>query len=339
MKYLFIGDLHIKSENKDDVDLLLIELLSILSEDKNKTCEIILGGDVMHYHERLFTQPLNQALHFIQTLASITHVYILVGNHDYINNSQFLSTHHWMNAMKTWKNVTIIDHTYSSPDQLCLFVPYVPPGRFVEALETVDKRWNYREVIFCHQEFRGCKMGAIKSIDGDEWDDDFPLVISGHIHDHQMVGKKIIYPGTPIQHSYGDSTVRRIYKVHVEKENTWYEWIDLDMPKKYVLHLEIRDLTKLDEFKKKDRVKVKIESTPAEFSLFKKTMEYKMYLEKGVRFQLVEKREKNVEEESEDNGENKNIIFLNVLEDLIKNEEQMVRDLFKELIHNNKQKY
>ena len=68
MNYLFIGDLHIKSENKDDVDLLLLELLSILSECDSSTYNIILGGDIMHYHERLFTQPLNQALHFIQTL-------------------------------------------------------------------------------------------------------------------------------------------------------------------------------------------------------------------------------------------------------------------------------
>lgn len=341
--YLFIGDLHIKSENKDDVDLLLIELLSILSKDENENekYDIILGGDIMHYHERLFTQPLNQALHFIQTLSSIAHVYILVGNHDYINNSQFLSTHHWMNAMKTWNNVTIVDQTYSSDDKLCLFVPYVPPGRLIEALETVDKKWNYREVIFCHQEFRGCKMGAIKSVEGDEWDDDFPLVVSGHIHDHQMVGKKIIYPGTPIQHGYGDSTVRRICKVRVEKENTRYEWIDLDMPKKYILHMELGELSKLEEFKKKDRVKVKIESTSEEFSMFKKTSEYRNYIEKGVRFQMVEKKEKKDEEYTNDpnkNDKNKNLVFLNVLEDLIKNEDQIVHDLFKELIHN-KEKY
>ena len=34
---------------------------------------------------------------------------LLVGNHDYINNQQFLTNNHWMNAMKDWNNVTIID--------------------------------------------------------------------------------------------------------------------------------------------------------------------------------------------------------------------------------------
>ncbi len=72
-------------------------------------------------------------------------------------------------------------------------VPYVPPGRFVEALNIIDNEW-WKNVncIFAHQEFYGCKMGAIESIEGDKWDHSFPLVISGHIHSEQRL-KKIFF--------------------------------------------------------------------------------------------------------------------------------------------------
>ncbi len=59
--------------------------------------------------------------------------------------------------------------------------------------------------IFAHQEFYGCKMGAIESIEGDKWDHSFPLVISGHIHSEQRPQKNIFYPGSVIQHAFGES--------------------------------------------------------------------------------------------------------------------------------------
>ena len=42
-------------------------------------------------------------------MSEISTTYILVGNHDLINNQQFLSTNHWMNALKDWPNIFIVD--------------------------------------------------------------------------------------------------------------------------------------------------------------------------------------------------------------------------------------
>ena len=75
-----------------------------------------------------------------------------------------------------------------------LFVPYVPPGRFVEALETYKNiNWKDVDCIFAHQEFYGCKMGAILSEEGDKWESKWPLVVSGHIHSRQWINKNIYY--------------------------------------------------------------------------------------------------------------------------------------------------
>ena len=107
MKILFIGDPHIKTDNNEEVSILLLEL--------QKNCElyhfdrIIIGGDLMHYHERIFTQALNKTLEFVITLSKYAPVDIMVGNHDMINNQQFLSSNHWMHVLSHLENVFIID--------------------------------------------------------------------------------------------------------------------------------------------------------------------------------------------------------------------------------------
>ena len=42
-------------------------------------------------------------------MSNITKTIVIVGNHDLINNQQFLTQNHWMNAMKDWENVRVID--------------------------------------------------------------------------------------------------------------------------------------------------------------------------------------------------------------------------------------
>ena len=60
-------------------------------------------------------------------------------------------------------------------------------------------------IIFSHQEFSGCKMGAIISIEGDKWSLDYPHIVSGHIHSRQIPQKNIYYPGAAMQHAFGES--------------------------------------------------------------------------------------------------------------------------------------
>ena len=222
MKILFIGDPHIKSDNVDEIDILMNEIKRLFVE--NSPNFIVVAGDVMHYHEKVYTPSLNKALEFIKFLTKLAYTYILVGNHDYENNNQFLTQNHWMNALKQWENVEIVDKVVSHDD--FLLVPYVYPKRFVEALNTYEEKeekadyWKTKKVIFAHQEFKGCKMGAIVSENGDDWDESYPQIISGHIHDRQWVGKNIYYPGAPLQHAFGDHEERVLcMAVYNERNN------------------------------------------------------------------------------------------------------------------------
>ena len=185
---LFIGDPHIKADNIPESDLLINDIISKIKNIKPDLC--IIGGDLMHYHEKLYTIPLNKAYEFVKRCSYEVPTYVLVGNHDMINNQQFLTENHWMNGMKTWKeDVHIIDKVkhISLKNHNFMLCPYVYPGRFVEALDTIKEQFNWKDanIIFAHQEFKGCKMGAITSIEGDEWEESNPMVISGHIHNKQ----------------------------------------------------------------------------------------------------------------------------------------------------------
>ena len=187
--FLCIGDPHFKVENMVEVDEFILKLLPVIESIKPKY--IVVLGDLLHTHERLHTIALNKAYDFIKSLQKLCKkVFVLVGNHDYIQNQQFLTQNHWMNGMKEWENVFIIDNVFVFNADLkenYIFCPYVPPGKFQEALETCGFDYTKADAIFAHQEFFGCKMGAIVSVDGDKWNESYPLVISGHIHSKQKI--------------------------------------------------------------------------------------------------------------------------------------------------------
>ena len=202
-KIICVGDIHIKLDNTHLIDSIEEQLTTFIN--KYDVDYVILLGDILHYHEKLHTQSLNKACKFIENLSQLTKVICIVGNHDYIQNGEFCSTNHWLNPLKKWKNVFVIDKPTMFEDSwIC--IPYVPPGRFIEALNLhLDEKWKQSDIIFAHQEFKGCKMGAIISEVGDEWDLNNPLVISGHIHDRQQPQPNINYIGSCLQHSFSET--------------------------------------------------------------------------------------------------------------------------------------
>jgi predicted phosphodiesterase len=336
MKLLLIGDPHIKTENLDDIDILLNELKRILSSSSYDA--IVILGDVMHYHERLFTPALNKSLHFIDTLRKIALTYVLVGNHDAINNSIFLTDQHWMNALKSWDNVKIVDTVITTPDfMLC---PYVPPGRLIEALETAatQEEWRSKRLIVAHQEIKGCKMGAIVSTEGDEWKDEYPYLISGHIHDNQHVGQKVYYPGTPLQHAFGDSDTRIVCQIEWEDgtgNNITFTDLPLNVPQKQIAKATIHTIKSICvKHSNHNKLKIKLDATPVEFSAFKQTKEYRDLVEKGIKIQLQKEKytnESGADPDRETKNENHDN-FVQILEQLVGEDETLVRSLYNEVL-------
>jgi DNA repair exonuclease SbcCD nuclease subunit len=320
MRILFIGDPHIKTDNHDEINILLLQLESICEEQK--VDRIIIGGDLMHYHERIFTQALNKTLEFVTRLSLKCPVDILVGNHDMINNQQFLNSNHWLNVFHSYHHVTVIDKPIKRilKDFVYLLCPYVYPGRFIEALETLGE-WKQCNMIFAHQEFKGCKMGAIVSTEGDDWKAEYPQVISGHIHDNQTVNN-IYYPGSPLQHAFGDTDKRVVCII----ENGDIRDIELDVPKKKMVKTSIKDLSaNIKSSVLSNCLKIKLKATVEEFKIFKQTNEYKDYVDKGVKIQLDKIESKDIPQLQETS-------FQSILYHLIESDgDSLLRKIYNEI--------
>lgn len=293
-KILCIGDPHFQISNVETTTLFIEKVKNIITERKPNL--VVVLGDLLHTHETQHTTPLNKAYQFINEIRQLSLVYVIVGNHDLCNNSQFLTSNHWMNAMKQWSNVVIVDTTTSITleQNKIVMVPYVPPGRFKEALCVLEeeKEWSKASLIMAHQEFYGCKMGAIVSTTGDLWDKNYPLVISGHIHDKQSPQTNIYYTGSAMQHAFGESPHKSLLMVEMDKgEIVKREELLLGLPKKKIVYLDTGDL-KSFKLKKNntDQIKLTVTGSHHEFKALKKTKRFKDLISEGVK--IVFKPEK-----------------------------------------------
>jgi len=192
-----------------------------------------------------------------------------------------------MNGMKEWGNTVIVDKIVSETIKgvKFIFAPYVPPGRFEEALNTFEGDWRDAYCIFAHQEFAGCKMGSIVSVEGDRWPLTNPHVVSGHIHSKQKPQENIYYSGSAMQHAFGESEKNIIAYLTFEEGVPGYnkEEIDLELPRKKIVYMDVEDICNYSVPDTEDKIKVTVSGSYDQFKALKKTNKYKNILEKGVK--------------------------------------------------------
>jgi DNA repair exonuclease SbcCD nuclease subunit len=152
---LIIGDPHFKVSNLQETRLMTQKILVLCKERKPDF--IICLGDILDRHEIIHMAPFNESTSFLEELSHIAPLYIVIGNHDRPNNSNFLTTEHPFIALKYWKNTFVADNVLEQHIQgkRFLYVPYVPPGRLMEALakhfKIIDE---YKQVQDKLDEFR-----------------------------------------------------------------------------------------------------------------------------------------------------------------------------------------
>lgn len=268
MNCLVIGDPHFKVNNKEETDIMSENTISFAQNLKPHF--IVCLGDVLDRHETIHISPLIRAVDFLIKLSNISTTYVLIGNHDRPNNNVYMTNEHPFSALKDRSNIIIVDKTLHTQinNFNFSFVPYVPPGKFKEALGNIDLHTIH--TIFAHQEFLGAKMGAIKSTVGDLWEKELPLVISGHIHDFDILQENIIYVGTPIQHSFSDDSNKGIYLfTFSENKNYKYDKFDLGLPLKKIIRLNCNEYHKINKLNPKHYYKIILTGTPEEIKLLK----------------------------------------------------------------------
>jgi DNA repair exonuclease SbcCD nuclease subunit len=274
MKVLAVGDAHCKVGNISDIRLLQAEIIKIIESEAVDLCVIL--GDLHDTFEKVHVLAYSAIVDLLKAVSSIVKTVYVVGNHDMVNNSGFLHEDHFFKPMKSWDqsqfNLTIADSVVS--DSSFVFCPYVPPGRFVEALNTADG-WQQASAIFCHQEFRNAKMGAVQSRNGDEWTAEMPLVVSGHIHDYDWLSPNILYVGSPLMTSFGDSGKKTVSLISFESDRWDEVRIEIEIPKKVTLSTTLDEIDSIDIPPNCAALRIKIEGPGSSLTAFKKTGKYK----------------------------------------------------------------
>ena len=153
-KCLIIGDLHFRMSALQELKKITQHIIGLI--DDMRPDIVVLLGDILHDHERVHSMVMNEALQFLREMKRRCKTYVIVGNHDMYNNQVFLEPFHWMTALTEWDDLVVVDRVvseYVGPYRLT-FCPYVPPGRFLEALAT-EEAWSTSRCILAHQEIQG----------------------------------------------------------------------------------------------------------------------------------------------------------------------------------------
>lgn len=281
---LVIGDPHIKVNNVVETRTLVDSIVETIKE--RDIDHVVIAGDTLHKHNIIDVFASVEAHSMITRISELRPLVLLIGNHDLPSHTSYLVSHHNFNAYKMHPNVTVVDKCtpFTVKDIKFLALPYVPPGKFNDALSTYEE-WRDVDVIFAHQEFIGCKMDRMYSKVGDVWDESLPLVISGHIHQYQRLGKNIVYVGTPRQSSFADTRDKALSLFTFSKGDTKILWeeerIPTRIPPKLEFTIAARDISTWAP--PPDAViKLTIVGTPSENSAALKHPDVKRWKREGI---------------------------------------------------------
>ena len=276
---LCVGDPHVKKTNISEIVELTLKIKAVAVE--RKVSAIVLLGDLSDTFEKMHLQAWNTIVWMIKELSSVAPVIYIVGNHDALNNQIFQTEDHFFNAFKFWDGkkypLLIVDKPTVFKIKDCKFmgIPYVPPGRFEECFEGFEHHTDI-SAVFCHQEFLGAKMGAIESTHGDKYPLGKPLVVSGHIHERQVMQDNLIYVGSPYPTSFGESGAKTVSLFSFKSfGDEWEEeLLDLGLPKKITLKMSCAEAKEWvpDE---NTKYRINIEDTTEEIAKLKKSKRYK----------------------------------------------------------------
>jgi DNA repair exonuclease SbcCD nuclease subunit len=244
------------------IQLVSVKRSYLERRDKNRFRELVdIPAEIILSEEQVIAATSHAKETLVVAGAGSGKTFVLVGNHDMLSNSQFLTNNHWLNGLKEWNNVTIVDRViqYSVNSQKFILAPYVSNGRFEEALNTLDEDWKDSTAIFAHQEFKGVKMGAFNSIDGDTWKLEYPNVISGHIHLNQKPQPNLYYPGSSLSVAFGETNKNVIASIIFENNKDYIlEEIDLELPKKKIVYINAEDVDNYKPVESDDKIKLSI---------------------------------------------------------------------------------
>lgn len=223
MKVLIVGDLHIKKNNTNE-KLKLLQWIESLTKKVDLTVYL---GDIFHDHNIIHANIHNLFSNHLQNIQS--KAIIIEGNHDL--------WHPRDNTFSSLRSLLIPEYVevVSSPINKhgMSFIPYyINKENFPNV--------GLCRVIFTHNEFKGAHTPYFKFEEGIEGDNiDCDLIISGHIHMGQKLGK-VLYTGTPVADGVDDANQDKGVFI-LNTESGKLEFIESPFPKIFLHKVNAAD--------------------------------------------------------------------------------------------------
>lgn len=283
--FLSIGDPHFKCDNTSETNTLHSETVNLVRDGHFDF--VVVLGDIMHTHNKADLSTFIRACEYLEELSKYSTVFVLIGNHDRINNKISSGDDHFFYPLKGKdENLIIVDtpvvYTILSKDYM--FLPYMEPGKLFEQLYKYSLYPESCEVVFGHHELYGSEVSNKPSDIGDIWPEDFPLFISGHIHHYHKPQKNIIYVGTPFMQSYGCSSDKTI---SIFDDMLAEQRIKLDIPRLISVRIPAKDFCNF-EYETDCKLKIKIEGSNKQKSIIVNTDKYKGMISRGIKISFYE---------------------------------------------------
>jgi len=197
---LIVGDLHAMTSNMEDTGLLLDFIENELSCNP-WVRNVIFLGDIFHTHSVIRQEVAHflrqKIVNIFDNMRESARWFLLAGNHD--GSSPYSVKNNAVRLVfgDLRKDIIVVDNEnfvsqYDIDDNFVI-LPFIGDNeKFVSAVQKDAK------ILFCHQTIKGAvyENGHIAPGGVDQSLIPQDVVISGHIHFGQQVGK-VWYPGTP----------------------------------------------------------------------------------------------------------------------------------------------
>ena len=353
---LVIGDIHFQFKAVRECEELIAKIIHQV-QNRNPNIIIILG-DVLDTCERAHEIPFNMAYDLIKAISKDATVYILMGNHDLINASQFLTNRHFFRPYTEWPNIVIVDKAIKVEltGEMVVMCPYVPKERFIEALDTTDsgdgdagdKPWKECKCVFSHVEVNNIiPFNKTEEQKKEEmvWLPEYPPLISAHIHKPQNLGSNIYYIGSARQVDSNEDPEKYIWGLSFTERSEYplddnglsIEYIDLGLRAKKEFILEFDELESFDlELSATYKIKIKVNATTEQWKLFKVGSLAKTFKKHDI--SVVRQASDSVMEDLKAaiisrNNSTAPVTFEAVLSDIVKNKTNNVQRIYDEIFN------
>lgn len=213
---IFVGDLHVMPSNLEDTDRLF-QLIQDTAQQNNAR-SIIFTGDIFHTHAVVRQEVGHLVKLWMRLMATERNVIIVAGNHDG-QSPHSVRANALRMVLSELDGVQVMDSDFGDEKYDYAFVPFMASND--DFIKTCEMHKD-KKILVCHQTVTGAYYENKTLAPGGVAQELIPqpIVIAGHIHMEQTVGK-VVYVGTPRPINASEYNQPKGIFLYTPALNTW----------------------------------------------------------------------------------------------------------------------